>query len=126
PPRIETTLRRFTISMAVVVVACIGALVVPATLQATLQGALLTLLALDVFAGLAAAALARWTRGSGGGRWRRDDALAADRIRRGGAGDRGRVHHRSGDQLRPAHGAARWAGASWRRAQRRRRLARPC
>ncbi len=70
PPRIETTLRRFAISLAVVVVACIGALVVPTALQATLQGALLTLLALDVFAGLAAAALAR----RGGGR----EAVEAD------------------------------------------------
>ncbi len=64
PPRIEVTLRRFTISLAVVMVACLGALIVTNAMQAALQGALLTLLALDVFAGLAAAALAR----RGGGR----------------------------------------------------------
>ncbi|HET9112014.1 MAG TPA: DUF4129 domain-containing protein [Ktedonobacterales bacterium] len=58
-PKIETTLRRFMISLAVVVVACICGLAAPANLQATLQGALLTLLALDAFAGLAAAALSR-------------------------------------------------------------------
>lgn len=63
PPRIEPTLRRFTISLAVVMAACLGAATAPAPLQAGLTGALLGLLALDVFAGLAAAALAR--RGAG-------------------------------------------------------------
>lgn len=58
-PKIDATLRRFMISLAVVVVACICGLVAPANLQPTLQGALLTLLALDAFAGLAAAALSR-------------------------------------------------------------------
>ena len=77
PPRIETTLRRFTISLAVVVMACIGALVVPAALQATLQGALLTLLALDVFAGLAAAALSR----RGGGREAAEADAGAETMR---------------------------------------------
>lgn len=64
PPRIEPTLRRYTISLAVVVLACIGGIAAPAAEQASLQSALLTLLAVDVFAGLAAAALAR----RGGGR----------------------------------------------------------
>jgi Domain of unknown function (DUF4129) len=63
PPRIEPTLRRFTISLAVVMAACLGAVTAPASLQAGLTGALLGLLALDVFAGLAAAAMAR--RGAG-------------------------------------------------------------
>lgn len=63
PPRIEPTLRRFTISLAAVMAACLGALTAAPVMQASLQGALLGLLALDVFAGLAAAALAR--RGSG-------------------------------------------------------------
>ncbi len=64
PPRIEPTLRRYTISLAVVVLACIGAIAAPEVIQAPLQSMLLTLLAVDVFAGLAAAALAR----RGGGR----------------------------------------------------------
>ena len=58
-PKINTTLQRFMISLAVVMMACISGLAAPATLQGTLQGALLTLLALDAFAGLAAAALTR-------------------------------------------------------------------
>ncbi len=58
-PKIDTTLRRFMISLAVVMTACICGLAAPANLQASLQGALLTLLALDAFAGLAAAALSR-------------------------------------------------------------------
>lgn len=64
PPRIEPTLRRFTLSLTVVMFACLGALIAPQALQSALQSALLTLLALEVFAGLAAAALAR----RGGGR----------------------------------------------------------
>ena len=64
PPRIELTLRRFTLSLAAVMAACLGALAAASVMQASLQGALLGLLALDVFAGLAAAALAR----RGGGR----------------------------------------------------------
>lgn len=63
-PRIERVLRRYMLSLAVVILACVGALVAPEAIQASLQSALLLLLALDVFAGLAAAALAR----RGGGR----------------------------------------------------------
>ena len=64
PPRIEPTLRRYTISLAVVVLACIGGIAAPGGVQAPLQSALMTLLAVDVFTGLGAAALAR----RGGGR----------------------------------------------------------
>jgi hypothetical protein len=76
-PRIETTLRRFTISLAVVMFACIAALAVPAALQPSLQGALLTLLAVEVFAGLAAAALSR----RGGGRESTDADAGAETMR---------------------------------------------
>lgn len=63
PPRIEPTLRRFTLSLAVVMAASLAAATASGALQGELTGALLGLLALDVFAGLAAAALAR--RGAG-------------------------------------------------------------
>ncbi|HEX8733150.1 MAG TPA: DUF4129 domain-containing protein [Ktedonobacterales bacterium] len=63
-PRIETALRRYMLSLAVVILACVGGLTAPEAIQAPLQSALLALVALDVFAGLAAAALAR----RGGGR----------------------------------------------------------
>lgn len=62
-PKIGPALRRYTVSLTVVMVACVGAMAAPEAAQPSLQGALLTLLALDVFAGLAAAALAR--RGDG-------------------------------------------------------------
>lgn len=58
-PRVETTLRRFTISMTAEIIACLGAIAAPASAQASLTAALLATLALNVFAGLAAAALAR-------------------------------------------------------------------
>ncbi len=63
PPKIEPTLRRYTLSLTVVMVMCLGAIAAPAAMQAPLQSTLLVVLALDVFAGLAAAALAR--RGDG-------------------------------------------------------------
>ncbi len=62
-PRIGVTLRRYTFSLAVVMLACVGALAAPNAQQPALQSMLLKLLALDVFAGLAVAALAR--RGDG-------------------------------------------------------------
>lgn len=58
-PKSNVTLRRYTVSLAVVIVACLGAQMAPEVAQAPLQSVLLALLALDVFAGLAATALAR-------------------------------------------------------------------
>lgn len=78
-PKIETILRRFSFSLTVVIIACIGAVAAPITLQTPLQSALLPLLALDVFAGLAAAALAR--RGAGRDSASGDAPTNADALR---------------------------------------------
>lgn len=76
-PRIGVTLRRYTVSLAVVMLACVGALAAPNAQQPALQSVLLTLLALDVFSGLAAAALAR----RGGGREQQEGTTTAETMR---------------------------------------------
>ncbi|MDE3229777.1 MAG: DUF4129 domain-containing protein [Chloroflexota bacterium] len=76
-PRIETALRRYMLSLAVVILACIGGLSAPQATQTPLQSALLLVVALDVFAGLAAAALAR----RGGGREWAEQGSGAETAR---------------------------------------------
>lgn len=58
-PRTYVTLRRFAIGLTVIIVACLGALSVPPQAQPELESALLLLVALEAFAGLATAAMAR-------------------------------------------------------------------
>ncbi|HEX8981235.1 MAG TPA: DUF4129 domain-containing protein [Ktedonobacterales bacterium] len=58
-PRAYVTLRRFAFGLAVIIVACVGALSVPKQAQPELESVLLLLVALEAFAGLAAAAMAR-------------------------------------------------------------------
>lgn len=58
-PRTYVTLRRLAIGLSVIIVACMGVLSVPSQAQRELGSALLLLVALEAFAGLATAALAR-------------------------------------------------------------------
>lgn len=64
PPKLYVMVRRLMISLTVVMLACLSALVAPRATQPTLQGALIALVALDVFAGLAAGSLAPHGGGS--------------------------------------------------------------